>query len=78
MASQAGNLLNQATEDQQVAQSALTQAQNFRQQQSGVDLDQQAVTLVEYQRAYEANAEMLTVLNQLMQDTINILEPGTT
>jgi flagellar hook-associated protein 1 FlgK len=70
--------LNDATEDQQVAQSALTQAQNLQQQQSGVDLDQQAVTLVQYQSSYEANAEMITVLNQLMQDTINILEPGTT
>ncbi|MGA2273544.1 MAG: flagellar hook-associated protein FlgK [Bryobacteraceae bacterium] len=78
MATQAGNLLNDATEDQQVAQSALTQAQNLQQQQSGVDLDQQAVTLVQYQSSYEANAEMITVLNQLMQDTINILEPGTT
>ena len=77
LASQAGNLLNQATEKQQVAQSALTQAQNLRQQESGVNLDEQAVSLVEYQRAYEANAEMLTVLNQLMQDTINILAPGT-
>ncbi len=77
MATQTGNLVNQATEEQQVAQSALTQAQNLRQQQSGVNLDQQAATLVEYQRAYEASAEMLTVLNQLMQDTINILEPGT-
>ena len=77
MAAQTGNLLNQATEDQQVAQSALTQAQNLRQQQSGVNLDQQAANLVEYQRSYEANAEMLTVLNQLMQDTINILAPGT-
>ncbi|MGO9232105.1 MAG: flagellar hook-associated protein FlgK [Bryobacteraceae bacterium] len=77
MATQAGNLLNQATEEQQVAQSALTQAQNLLQQQTGVDLNQQAATLVEYQRSYEANAEMITVLNQLMQDTINILEPGT-
>src|ERR1017187_860350 len=76
MAAQTGNLLNQATEEQQVAQSALTQAQNLRKQQSGVNLDQQAATLVEYQRSYEANAEMLTVLNQLMQDTINILAPG--
>jgi len=78
MAAQTGNLLNQATEDQQVAQSELTQAQNLRQQQSGVDLNQEAASLVEYQRAYEANAEMLTVINQLMQETINILAPGTT
>jgi flagellar hook-associated protein 1 FlgK len=77
MASQAGNLLNQATEDQQVAQTALTQAQNLRQQQSGVDLNQQAATLVQYQQAYQANSEMLTVINQLLLDTINILTPST-
>jgi flagellar hook-associated protein 1 FlgK len=76
LATQAGNLVNSATEEQSVAQSALTQAQNLLQQKSGVDLNQQAVTLVEYQRAYEANAEMITVLNQLVQDTINMLEPG--
>jgi flagellar hook-associated protein 1 FlgK len=77
MATQAGNLLNAATEEQQVSQSALTQAQSLLQQQTGVNLNQQAVTLVQYQSSYEANAEMITVLNQLMQDTINILEPGT-
>jgi flagellar hook-associated protein 1 FlgK len=76
LATQAGNLVNSATEEQSVAQSALTQAQNLLQQKSGVDLNQQAVTLVEYQRAYEANAEMITVLNQLVQDTINMLQPG--
>ena len=77
MASQAGDLLNQATGEQQVAQSALTQAQNLRQQQSGVDLNQQAVAIVQYQQAYQANSEMLTVINQLLLDTINILEPST-
>ena len=76
LATQAGGLVSQATENQQVAQSALTQAQNLLQQQSGVDLNQQAITLVEYQRSYEANAEMITVLNQLVQDTINMLTPG--
>jgi flagellar hook-associated protein 1 FlgK len=77
MASQAGNLVNQATEDQTVAKSALTQAQSLLQQDSGVDLNTQAALLVEYQRSYEANSEMVTVLNQLLQDTINMLEPGT-
>jgi len=76
LAAQAGNLLNGALEEQQVAQSALTQTQNLRQQQSGVDLNQEAAALVQYQQAYQANAEMLTVINQLMQDTINILAPG--
>jgi flagellar hook-associated protein FlgK len=29
--------------------------------------------MLQFQRAYEANARLLTVLNQLTQDTINIL-----
>jgi flagellar hook-associated protein 1 FlgK len=76
MATQAGNLVNQATEDQTVAKSALTQAQSLLQQDSGVDLNTQAALLVEYQRSYEANSEMVTVLNQLLQDTVNMLAPG--
>ena len=76
LATQAGNLVNSATEEQSVAQSALTQAQSLLKQDSGVDLNTQAALLVEYQRSYEANAEMVTVLNQLLQDTINMLQPG--
>jgi len=77
MATQVGNLLNQATEGQQASQGALTQAQNLRQQESGVDLNQQAAVILQYQQAYQANSEMLTVINQLLLDTINILTPST-
>lgn len=73
MAARAGTLLNQASQDQTTSQSAATQAQSLLQQQSGVDLNKQAVSLVEYQRSYEANAEMIKVLNQLLQDTLNML-----
>jgi flagellar hook-associated protein FlgK len=31
------------------------------------------MTLVEFQRAYQANSRFITVLDQLTQDTINIL-----
>jgi flagellar hook-associated protein 1 FlgK len=73
MATQAGNLLNQATQDQTTSQSAVTQAESQLKQLSGVDLNKEAISLVEYQRSYEANAEMITVLNKLLQDTINML-----
>ncbi len=73
MAANIGSNLQNATNDQQVRQSSLAQAQNLRQQQTGVDLNSEAMTLVEFQRAYEATAQMITVLNQLTQDTINIL-----
>ena len=31
--------------------------------------------MIQFQRAYEANSKMITVLDQLTQDTINILQP---
>jgi flagellar hook-associated protein 1 FlgK len=78
MAADVGTNLQNATNDQQLRQSSLAQAQNLRQQQTGVNLDGEAMTLVEFQRAYEANAQMITVLNQITQDTINILAASST
>lgn len=76
MAARAGSALNNATSQQTVQQSAVAQAQNLRQQSSGVNLDEEAMEVVEFQRAYQANAQLVTVLDQLTLDTINIL--GTT
>jgi flagellar hook-associated protein 1 FlgK len=52
----------------------VSQAQNLRQQVSGVDLNEEAMILVQFQSAYEANSKLITVLDQLTQDTINILQ----
>ena len=76
LASRVGSALNDATSQQTVQQSAVAQAQNLRQQSSGVSLDEEAMTVVEFQRAYEANAQLVTILDQLTADTIAIL--GTT
>ena len=73
MAATAGTDLQNAIDEQTVRQSSVAQAQNLRQQQTGVNLDAEAMTLVEFQRAYEANARMITVLDQITEDTINIL-----
>ena len=54
MATDVGNQLQAATNEQTVQQSAVAQAQNLVQQYSGVNLDEEAVTLVQFQRAYEA------------------------
>jgi len=77
MASRVGNALSEATDQQQVQQSAVAQAQNLRQQASGVDLDQEAMTLVQFQQAYEANSRLISVLDQLTADVINILSTVT-
>jgi flagellar hook-associated protein 1 FlgK len=73
MASRVGNALTDATNQQQVQQAAVAQAQNLRQQQSGVDLNEEAMKVIEFQRAYEATARMVAVLNQLTLDTIQML-----
>ena len=73
MAANIGSQLQNASNGEQVQQSLLAQARDQRQQISGVSLDQEAMTLVEFQRAYQANSRFITVLDQLTQDTINIL-----
>lgn len=73
IAADVGSQLQAAQDGQQMQQSLVAQAKNQRQQLSGVSLDEEAMTLVEFQRAYEANSKFIAVLDQLMQDTLNIL-----
>ncbi len=71
-----GTALNQATDQQTAQQSAVAQADNLRQQTSGVNLDQEAVGLVQFQRAYDANSRFITVIDQITSDLMNLV--GTT
>jgi flagellar hook-associated protein 1 FlgK len=73
MASNVGALLNNANDSLTTQQSAVAQAQNVRQQISGVSLDAEATILIQFQQAYEASSKLITVLNQLAEDTINML-----
>jgi flagellar hook-associated protein 1 len=70
MASSIGASLDNATGQQTLQQSAVAQAQNLVQQASGVNLDSEAVNLVEFQRAYDANSHFVTVLDQITSDII--------
>ena len=62
-----------AKDSQAVQTQLLAQARSHRTSISGVSLDEEAVRLVEFQRAYEATAKMVTVLDQLSLDTINMI-----
>jgi flagellar hook-associated protein 1 FlgK len=66
---ESGDAQNQLTVQQQV----VAQARNLRSQASGVSLDAEAAKMIEFQRAYGAAARMINVLDQLTQDTINML-----
>jgi flagellar hook-associated protein 1 FlgK len=62
-----------ATSSQSVQTQLLAQAKANRTSISGVSLDEEAVRLVEFQRAYQATAKIVTILDQLTLDTINMI-----
>jgi len=72
MATEVGNQLQAATNEQTVQQSAVAQAQNLVEQYSGVNLDEEASKLLQYQQQYQAAAQMIqaanTVFNALITD----------
>ena len=49
----------------------LTQLQNQRSDISGVSLDEEAANLIQYQRAYEAAAEVVAAINSVTSDFLD-------
>jgi flagellar hook-associated protein 1 FlgK len=74
LAARLGDQVSQASSRLQVQQTAVAQVKDMQKQMSGVSLDEEASLMLQFQRAYEANARLLTVLDQLTQVTINILQ----
>jgi len=74
LAGRVGQRKAAADQDQQLHQQLLAQAQAVRAETSGVSLDMEATRLVQFQRAYQAAAQLLTVLSQLTGTLINMLQ----
>jgi flagellar hook-associated protein 1 FlgK len=53
--------------------SILLQLQNQRDSLSGVNLDEEAVSIIKYQKAYQASARYISVLNGLTEEVLAIL-----
>lgn len=62
-----------ATSNQTSQQQIAAQATTLRDQVSGVSLDEQAVNVLQFQRAYQAAAQVLTALNTLCDTTLNMM-----
>ena len=77
IAASVGQQLSDATTASTSDQSALTTAQTDRQQLIGVSLDQEATNITEYERAYQANAQVVSIITQLTSDTVNLISGGT-
>lgn len=73
LAAGVGRELSHANDQQDVQKQLVAQAQSLRQQISGVSLDEQALRLIEFQRAYQANAKLVTVLSDMTLTAVNLL-----
>ena len=68
-----GALAKNAHSNRQVSESISNQVMNFREQISGVSIDEEMVNLVKYQHAYGAAAKMITTVDELLQTLLNIV-----
>jgi len=73
---QVGNNVSNASSEQEAVGLVLQQLTNQRSSVSGVSLDEEAANLVLYQRAYEASARVISVVDELNQATIDMFTPS--
>ncbi len=69
-----GRQLSDAREETDLQKQLVVQAQSLRTQLSGVSLDAEAIHLVQFQRAYQATARLIGVLNDLTLTTVNLIK----
>jgi flagellar hook-associated protein 1 FlgK len=72
LVSQAGNLTAQAQANVTASTASLNQLNNQLGAEAGVNLDEETTNLMNYQRAYEAAARVVTTVDTLTQDVLNM------
>lgn len=77
IASAVGQDNQTATTNQTTQQQVTAQATSLRDSISGVSLDEQATDVLQFQRAYQATAQVLTILNDLCDSTMNMMTVST-
>ncbi len=68
-----GHSVSSSREDERSSSLGLAQAKALREELSTVSLDEEAASLIEFQRAYQASAELVRILNGLTETTLGIL-----
>ena len=69
---QIGSDAANATAEQQASSQTLQQLQNQQGAVSGVSLDEEAANLINYQRAYEAAARVVSVVDEMTSSLMKI------
>ncbi len=72
--SQIGSETQYASNSAQSYQLLLNQLQTQKASYSGVSVDEEMSNVLQYQKAYEASAKMMTIANQMLEDLINIIQ----
>ncbi len=75
IAGDVGNANQTATDNQTSQQQVVASATTLVNQVSGVSLDEEATNVLQLQRAYQASAQVLTVLNTLADTVLAMVEP---
>lgn len=73
LAGSVGSDLANSRDDLQTQELLLSQARNVRAAETAVSYDEEAVYIVEFQRAYQANAELVRIINSLTEELIGIM-----
>ena len=68
-----GNQISDANAQLEAGNLVLTQLQNQRSAVSGVSLDEEAASLIRYQRAFEASARVIAVVDELTTTVLNMV-----
>jgi flagellar hook-associated protein 1 FlgK len=74
VASQIGQQAASASTTSAAQTQILTQAQNLRAQVSGVSLNDQAASLMQFQQGYQAAAQMIKVINNITQSLLAMMQ----
>ena len=73
LAGSVGSRLADAEANRAFRADTAAQARELRQQLSGVSLDQEAILILQFQRAYQANAKMLSLLGELTEAVLGMI-----
>jgi flagellar hook-associated protein 1 FlgK len=67
-----GNAIDTATDQLNTSQAISTSLTNQRSSESGVSIDQEMTNVMEFQKAYEASAQLVTTLDNMMETVIDM------
>lgn len=72
LASRIGSAMKEAQNGQSTSQLVYEQMSNQRESMMGVNLDEEAVNLIKYQKAFEASSRIVSITNELLGTVVNL------